>query len=68
MIYRFQFRLRTLMLIVAIVAVQCAVCLPALKEWQRIEQWRRIEEALQPTSGGSIRYTVVQPWYEKPTP
>jgi hypothetical protein len=29
-----QFRLRTLMLLTAIVAVQCAVCLPALKEWQ----------------------------------
>jgi len=31
---RFQFRLRTLILFTAIVAVQCAVCLPALKEWQ----------------------------------
>jgi hypothetical protein len=31
---RFQFRLRTVMLLAAIVAVQCAVCLPMLKEWQ----------------------------------
>ncbi len=41
---RFQFRLRSLLLIVAIVAVQCAVCLPALKERQKRNrgtiQWR----------------------------
>jgi hypothetical protein len=30
----FQFSLRTLMIVVAIVAVQCAVCFPALKGWQ----------------------------------
>jgi Tfp pilus assembly protein FimT len=41
---RFQFRLRTLMLIAAIVAVQCAVCFPALKRWQK---QREVEEALQ---------------------
>jgi hypothetical protein len=34
---RFQFRLRTLLLIVLIATVECAVCLPMLKEWQ----WRR---------------------------
>jgi hypothetical protein len=34
MIPRFQFRLRTLFVIVTFVAVQCAVCLPALREWQ----------------------------------
>jgi Tfp pilus assembly protein FimT len=43
---RFQFRLRTLFVIVTIVAVQCAVCLPMLKKWQRHEQMRRIVEAL----------------------
>jgi hypothetical protein len=31
---RFQFRLRTLLLAVAIVAVQCSVCLPMLREWR----------------------------------
>jgi hypothetical protein len=39
---RFQFRLRTLMLLAAILAVQCAVCLPALREWQaqkEVSKW-----------------------------
>ena len=39
---RFQFRLRTLFVVAAIVAVQCAVCLPMLKEWQaqrEIPRW-----------------------------
>ncbi|HEY2147010.1 MAG TPA: hypothetical protein VGH32_03680 [Pirellulales bacterium] len=40
---RFQFRLRTLLLIVIIVAVQCAVCFPALRDWQE-QKRRRIEE------------------------
>jgi hypothetical protein len=31
----FQFSLRTLMLAIAIVAVQCAACLPMVREWQR---------------------------------
>ena len=35
---RFQFRLRTLFVVVAIVAVQCAVCLPILREWEEREQ------------------------------
>jgi hypothetical protein len=35
---RFQFRLRTLLLWATIFAVQCAVCLPGLKEWQRIQR------------------------------
>jgi hypothetical protein len=30
----FQFRLRTLFVAMTILAVQCAVCFPALKEWQ----------------------------------
>jgi hypothetical protein len=30
----FQFSLRTLFLAMTILAVQCAVCFPALKEWQ----------------------------------
>jgi hypothetical protein len=29
----FQFRMRTLLVAVTVVAVQCAVCLPALREW-----------------------------------
>ena len=32
---RFQFRLRTLIVVMAIVAVQCADGLPMLREWQR---------------------------------
>jgi hypothetical protein len=37
----FQFRLRTLFLIVAIAAVQCGVCLPMLREWQALpDTWR----------------------------
>lgn len=39
-----RFRLRTLFLIMTIVAVQCAVCLPALKEWQ---ERKAIEESIQ---------------------
>jgi hypothetical protein len=40
---RFQFRLRTLFVGLTIVAIQCAVCLPALKEWraQEVERKRR---------------------------
>jgi hypothetical protein len=34
----YQFRLRTLFVVLAIVAVQCAVCVPALKQWQRRRQ------------------------------
>ena len=38
----FQFSLRTLLAVVTIVAVDCAVCLPILKESQRREAVRRI--------------------------
>ena len=31
----FQFSLRSLLVIVAVVAVQCGICLPMLREWQR---------------------------------
>jgi hypothetical protein len=37
---RFQFRLRTLFVAVAIVAVQCAACLPMLREWQKQKEWK----------------------------
>jgi hypothetical protein len=37
---RFQFRLRTVFVVVTIVAVQCAACVPTLKEWQRLQQVR----------------------------
>ncbi len=54
---RFQFRLRTLLLIVAIVAIQCAVCLPSLKEWQKRrdldEARREAVEELQGCRDGS---------------
>ena len=38
---RFQFRLRTLIVVMAIVAVQCAVCLPMLREWKERDEYRR---------------------------
>jgi hypothetical protein len=41
----FQFSLRTLLLIVAIAVVQCAVSLPMLSEWQerkKIEELERL--------------------------
>jgi hypothetical protein len=38
---RFQFRLRTVFLIVAIVAIECAVCLPMLREWKERDEYRR---------------------------
>jgi hypothetical protein len=38
---RFQFRLRTLFVIATIVAVQCAVCLPMLKEWEARREYYR---------------------------
>jgi hypothetical protein len=34
----FQFSLRTLLVVVTIIAVQCAVCLPLLREWQQRRQ------------------------------
>jgi hypothetical protein len=37
---RFQFRLRTLLLLVTIVTVQCSVCLPMLTEWRKQNEWR----------------------------
>lgn len=43
---RFEFRLRTLFVIMTILAVECAMCLPMLREWQRQEQLRRIGEVL----------------------
>jgi hypothetical protein len=38
----FQFNLRALFVVVAIVAVQCAVCLPIVREWR--EQRRIVAE------------------------
>jgi hypothetical protein len=35
------FRLRTLLLIVAIVAVECAICLPPLRKWQADRERKR---------------------------
>lgn len=31
---RFQFHVRTLFVVATVVAVQCATCLPMLREWQ----------------------------------
>jgi hypothetical protein len=39
---RFQFRLRTLFAITTIVSVQCAVCFPILKDWERFDRVRQI--------------------------
>jgi hypothetical protein len=55
----FQIHLRTLFLIVTIVSVQCAVCLPALREWQSLQKLRRIGLALHNYEGNSKkRYSV----------
>jgi hypothetical protein len=48
----FQFSLRTLFVVTTIVAVQCAVCLPALKEWQSRKRLR-MGAALVLTFGGA---------------
>ena len=51
---RFQFHMRTWFVVTTIVAVQCAVCFPAVKEWQigkRLRCCRRI---------GSIIWWVAQ--------
>jgi hypothetical protein len=44
----FQFSLRTLFVVTAVVAVQCAVCLPMLREW-KLEQ--EIAKRLAETAG-----------------
>jgi hypothetical protein len=52
----YQFSLRTLLVVVTIATVQCAVCLPMLREWQERIEWSdaggtgSIESAL----GGSL--------------
>jgi hypothetical protein len=55
---RFQFCLRTLFVAVTIVAVQRAVCLPALKEWQLQREAAQIDERFircpQVISGGCL--------------
>jgi hypothetical protein len=38
---RFQFRLRTLLIVVTIFSVQCGVCLPMLRDWQQQERIRQ---------------------------
>src|SRR5665213_3508425 len=50
--FRFQFRLRTLLVVVTIVAVQCAVCLPMLREWQesqtpQAQSRRAVQQAIE---------------------
>jgi hypothetical protein len=43
----FQFSLRTVIVVVTIVSVQCAVCLPMLREWQqRRQQEAEIDELI----------------------
>lgn len=54
---RFQFRLRTLFLVMTTVAVQCAVCLPGVKEWEKQEQLKLIERP----ACHYICYTIVKP-------
>jgi hypothetical protein len=50
---RFQFRLRTLFVVLTIVAVQCAVCLPGLRQWQRMQ--RSVPRTY---TRGAMRYTI----------
>jgi hypothetical protein len=46
----FQFSLRTLLIVTTVVAVQCAVCLPIFRDWQKYnstaERVRRVSELL----------------------
>jgi hypothetical protein len=56
----FQFRLRTLLAVVAIVAVQCAVCLPMLREWRAAREWDRIKPRL-------LVMPMIQPWTQEPS-
>jgi Tfp pilus assembly protein FimT len=42
----FQYSLRSLLIVVAIAAVQCAVCLPLLREWQQRRQQQADSEEL----------------------
>jgi hypothetical protein len=37
---RLQFSLRTLFVVVTILAVECAVCLPMLREWEANRKWQ----------------------------
>ena len=48
-----SFSLRTLFLAMTILAVQCAVCLPALRQWQRIQRSKP-----QTFTRGLFRYTI----------
>jgi hypothetical protein len=52
---RFQFRLRTLLLVVAIAAVICAACLPMIREWLKpaptVKPWMDDPSATGTTAG-----------------
>jgi hypothetical protein len=54
---RFQFRLRSLFVVMTILAVQCAVCFPAVKEWEKQEQVKKIAQS----TSCYICYTLVKP-------
>ena len=62
---RFQFRLRTLFVVVTIVAVQCAVCLPAYREWQRVHL-ARPRTFIVWKGGQGVRYTIRNVQFTKP--
>jgi len=51
----FQYRLRTIFTVVTIVAVQCAVCFPMLREWECAKKLRQIGLALHNYEGNSVR-------------
>jgi hypothetical protein len=55
----FQFRLRTIFTVVTIVAVQCAVCFPMLREWKSrtasFKKLRQVGLALHNYEGNSVR-------------
>jgi hypothetical protein len=56
---RIQLRLRTLFVILAIVAVQCAACLPALKEWQRLQRNDAIRKTIRWPGGYPVRRVTI---------
>jgi hypothetical protein len=51
----FQYRLRSLLIVMTIVAVQCAVCFPMLRAWESAKKFRQIGLALHNYEGNSVR-------------
>lgn len=53
----YQFSLRTLFVVMTIVAVQCAVCFPPLREWRE----RRVDDAYRELSEALNRQNASHP-------